>query len=120
MEICLRLEFHLSTSHSQATLNSLAMGRLVTLDQTGSIPTIRTAALPYSDYESLPSELLMRFFLRLELLQCHFLVEIIETLKIASILRSGYLRAAGQAGTISLHPASARILRVEKMRLLAE
>ena len=34
----------------QATLNSLAMGRLVTLDQTGSIPTIRTAALPYSDY----------------------------------------------------------------------
>ena len=97
----------------QATLNSLAMGRLVTLDQTGSIPTIRTAALPYSDYTRVSTiraanEILsqIRAFAMPLLGRNYRNAKDSLNTQIA-----GYLRAAGQAGTIQPSSGSARILQ---------
>lgn len=97
----------------QATLNSLAMGRLVTLDQTGSIPTIRTAALPYSDYTRISTiraanEILsqIRAF-ALPLLGRNYR----NAKDSLNTQITGYLRAAGQAGVIQPSSGSARILQ---------
>ena len=97
----------------QATLNSLAMGRLVTLDQTGSIPTIRTAALPYSDYTRVSTiraanEILsqIRAFAMPLLGRNYRNAKDSLNTQIA-----GYLRAAGQAGTIQPSSSNARILQ---------
>lgn len=97
----------------QATLNSLAMGRLVTLDQTGSIPTIRTAALPYSDYTRISTiraanEILsqIRAF-ALPLLGRNYR----NAKDSLNTQIAGYLRAAGQAGVIQPSSGSARILQ---------
>jgi hypothetical protein len=89
------------------------MGRLVTLDQTGSIPTIRTAALPYSDYTRISTiraanEILsqIRAF-ALPLLGRNYR----NAKDSLNTQITGYLRAAGQAGVIQPSSGSARILQ---------
>ena len=97
----------------QATLNSLAMGRLVTLDQTGSIPTIRTAALPYSDYTRVSTiRAANRILSQIRAFALPLLGRNYRNAKDSLNTQiAGYLRSAGQDGTIQPSSGSARILQ---------
>lgn len=97
----------------QATLNSLAMGRLVTLDQTGSIPTIRTAALPYSDYTRISTiRAANRILSQIRAFALPLLGRNYRNAKDSLNTQiAGYLRSAGQEGVIQPSSGSARILQ---------